>query len=61
MSWQIKREMCLRCGGCVAVCPTEALNLTENGLVVDEEECIDCGNCEKVCPVGAITVEGDDE
>jgi len=61
MIWKINRERCLRCGGCVGVCPTDALELTENGVKWDEEKCIFCGKCETVCPVGAINVEGDEE
>lgn len=44
------------CGGCVSVCPVQALELRENVLYVDTKKCIDCGNCEKVCPAGAIKV-----
>ncbi len=60
MTWDIERRKCLRCGGCVGVCPVDALKLTENGVKIDEEKCINCGKCEKICPVGAITV-GDKE
>ncbi len=58
MTWEIERKKCLRCGGCVAVCPVDALVLTENGIEIDERRCISCGNCEKLCPVGSITVGG---
>lgn len=56
-SWEIDRDKCLRCGACVAVCPVQALELTENGIKWDEEKCIYCGNCDDMCPVGAIEVE----
>lgn len=61
MTWKIDREKCLRCGGCVSVCPVDALELTESGVKIDREKCIECGNCEKICPVGAIKLEDDDE
>ncbi|MGC9311018.1 MAG: DUF362 domain-containing protein [Candidatus Aenigmatarchaeota archaeon] len=48
------REKCLRCGGCVGICPKDALELTEQGIVVDPKKCIECGICEKFCPVGAL-------
>lgn len=40
----------------MGVCPVEALELTENGVIIDREKCIECGNCEKICPVGSIEV-----
>ena len=46
---------CLRCGGCVSVCPLDALTLTENGIVCSER-CTDCGICVKFCPVSAIKI-----
>lgn len=56
MSLNIDRDKCLRCGGCVGVCPVEALELTENGVIIDREKCIECGICDNICPVGAIEV-----
>lgn len=39
---------------CVAVCPTEALHLDDEGrLGIDEEACWGCGACEYVCPSNA--------
>ncbi|RLJ01525.1 MAG: ferredoxin [Candidatus Aenigmatarchaeota archaeon] len=53
----VNKEKCLRCGGCVSVCPKNALELTEQGIIRDEKKCINCGICEKFCPVGAIKVK----
>src|SRR5512139_1056274 len=44
---------CAYCGGCVSVCPVEALSLAETRLVISSD-CIDCGNCVTACPVGAL-------
>ena len=49
----IDRYRCAYCGGCVSVCPVEALTLAETRLVVSAN-CIDCGNCIAACPVGAL-------
>jgi digeranylgeranylglycerophospholipid reductase len=49
----IDRNRCAYCGGCVSVCPVEALTLAETRLEVGEE-CIDCGDCTFACPVGAL-------
>jgi len=49
----IDHERCTYCGGCVSVCPVEALTLNETNLAVDPV-CIDCGDCASACPVGAL-------
>jgi digeranylgeranylglycerophospholipid reductase len=49
----VDRHRCAYCGGCVSVCPVDALTLAETRLVVDES-CIDCGDCVAACPVGAL-------
>lgn len=49
-------EKCLRCGGCVSICPADALTLTERELVCSKK-CTNCGICVRFCPVGAIRIE----
>ena len=48
---------CCYCGGCVSVCPTDALTLAETRLTVNENR-TDCENCVFACPVGALHLEG---
>ena len=55
MAWNINNDKCLRCGGCVSVCPTAALELRDK-ILRDEKLCTLCGVCEKACPVEAIKV-----
>ncbi len=50
------RNKCLRCSGCVGVCPHSALTLKEHGIECDSEKCVSCGLCEAFCPMGAIRV-----
>jgi len=57
MAAKWNKAKCIRCGGCVGVCPKSALDLKESGIEVNEAECIDCGACAKFCPVGALKVE----
>lgn len=49
-------QRCAYCGGCVSVCPVEALTLAETRLIVDES-CIDCEDCVVACPMGALRSE----
>jgi len=46
--------LCLECGGCVPLCPEEALFLSFDRLEVDIDLCTLCNICIDFCPVGAI-------
>lgn len=59
--WSVDPNKCLRCGGCVGVCPVSALELTEHGLEIDKKKCTECKICEKFCPVGAIKVKKNED
>jgi len=46
---------CLGLGSCIKVCPVNAIDYDEDGLVwVDRELCISCGKCIDVCPTGVM-------
>ncbi len=46
---------CLGLGSCIKVCPVDAIDYDETGLVwVDKEKCISCGNCVDICPTGVM-------
>lgn len=52
-------SLCIRDGGCVAVCPVECIipgNPQDEWpwFYIDPETCIDCGACIPECPYGAI-------
>lgn len=51
-------KACEFCGGCVTVCPTQAIEFSYPLLLIHQEKCIRCRNCEKFCPVGAIRIKG---
>jgi Fe-S-cluster-containing hydrogenase component 2 len=46
---------------CVALCPTAALSVHDNGmgahLSFSSDRCIDCGTCIRACPDGAIQMQ----
>lgn len=50
---RINWECCLHCGGCVGLCPVDALTLYGVRLEVSEA-CTDCGICVRFCPVEAL-------
>ncbi len=51
----IDKELCIECGSCVSLCPTDALQLDEEFLhVFYEDKCIGCLLCLDACPRFAI-------
>ena len=56
---KVDRRKCMYCGGCVGICPVNALELKEVVLTVDEGKCTKCGLCVRFCPVGAIRGDGE--
>ena len=51
----IDYDKCHECGGCIAVCPPDALFLGAK-LTVNQETCTDCDRCVKMCPVHALSL-----
>lgn len=50
-------EKCIGCGACAAVCPAEAITITENDkifLTLSYAVCTFCGDCTVACPEDAI-------
>ncbi|MCX6826756.1 MAG: 4Fe-4S binding protein [candidate division Zixibacteria bacterium] len=50
----IDQTACLACGGCVALCPLDALFLSFDTLECNCQICNLCGICIDFCPTGAI-------
>jgi MinD superfamily P-loop ATPase len=48
------KEKCVLCGGCVAVCVSNTITLTENDLEIDEKRCTGCKACIIFCPMDAM-------
>jgi len=51
----VNYDLCHYCGACVAVCPPDALFLTDSRLEV-KDTCTSCERCVKICPVLALSV-----
>jgi Fe-S-cluster-containing hydrogenase component 2 len=54
---KVNDGICLSCGGCVSVCPKDAILMCNQKAIVIENKCICCGICIKTCPIGAIYEE----
>lgn len=53
----IDEEICVHCGLCTGVCPTEALNLNPETFQLNftRPRCVVCEQCIPTCPVQAIS------
>lgn len=53
---------CTNCCGCVAICPTGALQSDESGAspAFDQAMCTGCRLCQEFCADGALTVNGNE-
>ncbi len=53
----IDEDVCVDCGLCTGVCPTEALTLDPQSfrLTFTRSRCIVCEQCIPICPVQAIS------
>ncbi len=53
---RLDQPKCRLCGVCVRVCPSEALQMKEQGPIFDYQKCIRCYCCQEMCPEGAVVV-----
>ena len=53
---KIKTEHCRQCGLCVQACPSQALQISEQGLRLDQNLCIECYCCLEHCPSEGLWV-----
>jgi len=54
---EVDSDKCFSCGGCLALCPVEAISLTKDSTVqFDKEKCVGstCSVCVDACPARAI-------
>jgi len=54
---EVDSEKCFNCGSCVALCPVEAISVTEDSSIkFNKEKCVGsaCSICVDACPARAI-------
>ena len=52
----IDPEICIGCGLCVKVCPSETISMQADKARVTGDRSLQCGHCMAVCPVDAVRV-----
>ena len=50
---QIDPDKCVVCGGCIDLCPSIAISMVDDLVIIDDQLCTECGICVKVCPMNA--------
>ena len=50
---EITKE-CIGCGGCLEICPEDAISLCSTQSIVNHYKCLECHICISACPVEAI-------
>ena len=50
----VDRNVCDACGLCMPLCPTQAIELHRDGLLILEPRCTGCRKCINPCPVHAL-------
>lgn len=53
----VDEYLCYGCGACIALCPTNALDLVNRLAIVEQESCTLCEHCIPSCPVFALRIE----
>jgi len=52
------KKKCIGCQSCVEACPHNALKLTPDGIVSNDDLCKLCGKCVEACPTLALEMSG---
>ena len=53
----VDHELCIGCGLCVSVCPSDTLEILDGKSHVTGPRSLGCGHCQAVCPTEAIKVQ----
>ena len=52
----VDEDLCYGCGACIALCPTNALDLVDRLAIVEQINCTLCEHCIPSCPVFALSI-----
>ena len=52
----VDEDLCYGCGACIALCPTDALELVSRLAIVEQKKCTLCEHCIPSCPVFALSI-----
>ena len=52
----VDEDLCYGCGACIALCPTDALDLVSRLAIVEQKKCTLCKHCIPSCPVFALSI-----
>jgi uncharacterized Fe-S center protein len=53
----VNTEACVACGACFAICPVQAISISNKKSHIDPKKCIGCSECIATCTYNAITVD----
>ncbi|MBQ6355827.1 MAG: 4Fe-4S dicluster domain-containing protein [Solobacterium sp.] len=51
-------ERCVKCMRCVQACPTSALRMEDNRVIIDGHHCLNCGKCMRACHSQGLLAKG---
>jgi len=53
----VEQDNCIKCAACIDACPTKAINMRNDRIVINYSKCIACFCCQEACPASAIKVK----
>ncbi|MBR2671523.1 MAG: 4Fe-4S dicluster domain-containing protein [Oscillospiraceae bacterium] len=51
-------EHCVRCMRCVQMCPTSALSMIDDKVIINDGKCLNCGRCIRACHSKGLLASG---
>ena len=51
-------DSCEKCLKCIKACPTSALSMVDNRIIIDGDSCINCGRCIRACHSKGLLAQG---
>jgi len=54
----ISQHLCIQCGKCIKNCPTQAITIQTDGVVINRDRCTRCGHCAKNCNAECLRLVG---